>query len=205
VVVVLPGTYHESINFKGKAITVQSTDLSDPTVVSATILLGAEHGRPIVNFGEGSTATLAGFTIQGGGASIPCPPCAGGINIRAASPMIYGNHIIDHPNGAISIIESNAQIVDNLIANNAKGSPGAAIYVNCYYVAPTITGNTFENNTAPSGGAIYITSPSADPTPATAARTVVSNNTFRNNTSTKFGGGAIFVEYTGNLKLDTPV
>jgi len=39
---------------------------------------------------------------------------------------------------------------------------------------------------------------------ALAAPIVVKNNEFRNNSSTQFGGGAIFVEYAGNLSLDAP-
>jgi len=205
VVVVLPGTYQESITFRGKAITVQSTNPSDPSVVAGTVILGAEPGRSVVNIGNGSTVTLAGFTIKGGGTSFdPCPPCAGGVYIREASPTIRGNHIVDHSNGAMAVIESDARIVDNLIANNTKGSAGAGIYIDSYLIAPSIVGNTFENNTAPSAAGIYITATSTDDTPATAARTVVSDNTFTDNTSTSFGGAAIFVEFSGNLLLDTP-
>ena len=39
-IVVAPGTYFESINFLGKAITVRSTDPMDPVVVAATIIDG---------------------------------------------------------------------------------------------------------------------------------------------------------------------
>ena len=39
---------------------------------------------------------------------------------------------------------------------------------------------------------------------AGAAMTVVSGNVFRNNVATESGGGAIFVEYTGNLRLSSP-
>jgi len=205
VIIVLPGTYQESIGIRGKAITVQSTDPEDSSVVSATVIMGAEPGRPVVNIGNGSTSILAGFTVKGGGPSLdPCPPCAGGIYIREASPTIRGNHIIDHPNGAIAVIESDPRIVDNLIANNEKDSSGAGIYVDSYSIAPLIVGNTFENNSAPSGGAVHITSACVDTTPATAAPTFVSKNVFRSNTATEFGGAAIFVEFSGNLRLDTP-
>lgn len=201
----MPGTYRESIRFRGKAITVQSTNPSDPSVVAATVILGAEHGRSVVNFGDGSTSTLAGFTIRGGAVSNDdCLPCAGRIYIREASPTIRGNHIVDHPNGAITVIDADARIVDNLIADNERGSPGAGIYIDSYLIAPILVGNTFENNTAPSAAGIYITATTTDDTPATAAPTVVSNNTFTDNTSTSFGGAAIFVEFSGNLQLDTP-
>ena len=62
VVVVLPGTYRENINFKGKAVTVQSTDPEDPAVVDATVLKGVDPGFSTVIFANGETraTTLAG-------------------------------------------------------------------------------------------------------------------------------------------------
>ncbi len=57
-VVVAPGTYFETIDFLGRAITVRSTDPTDPATVAATIIDGtvriwdwcrrasAEGGRP---------------------------------------------------------------------------------------------------------------------------------------------------------------
>lgn len=77
--------------------------------------------------------------------------------------------------------------------------------VDSYLVAPRISHNHFEGNTAPSGGALFITATAATVLdPAGAAMTVVTGNTFRNNTANLFGGGAIFVEYVGNLYLETP-
>ena len=40
VVIVAQGEYFENINFLGKAITVRSTDPTDPAVVAATIING---------------------------------------------------------------------------------------------------------------------------------------------------------------------
>jgi len=209
VVIVLAGTYHESINFKGKPITVQSTDPNDSSVVDATVIEGVDPGFSIISFARGETraATLAGFTIEGGLEYGPC--CGGGIYVREASPTIRNNRIIDHIGGAIYLVESGAKVMDNVISNNKSAEPGGAIVVDCYAIAPVITGNTFANNSAPFGGAIYITADSTDPDPATAAPTTVTNNTFTGNiakgsSTAPPGGGAIFVEYWGNLRLDTP-
>ena len=207
VVVVLPGIYNESLRFRGKHITVQSTDPDDGDTVSATIIRGKEYGRPTVNFGEGSRSTLAGFTILG--LSLPpdwtsCSACTGLIYIREASPTIRANRIINSPNTGIAIYESRAHIEGNVISNNTGIIPGGGIYIDSLLVAPTIEANTFENNTAPSGGAIFITATTLKPLPACAAETIVRGNVFRNNVATKYGGGAIFVEYCGNLKLDAP-
>ena len=207
VIVVLPGTYNENLRFRAKNITVQSGDPDDADTVSATIIKGKEYGRPTVNFGEGSRSTLAGFTILG--LPLPtdwtfCSACTGLIYIREASPTIRANRIINSPNTGIAIYESRAHIEGNIISNNTGIIPGGGIYIDSLLIAPIIVGNTFENNTAPSGGAIFITASTSNPSPACAAETIVRNNVFRNNVATKYSGGAIFVEYTGNLKLDDP-
>jgi len=209
VVVVLPGTYRESIRFRGKAITVQSTDPTDPSVVESTVIEGVDPGFSIIAFAQGETAaaTLAGFTIRGGLEYPPC--CGGGIYVREASPTIRNNHIVNHGGGAIYLVESAANIKENVFDGNTNSEPGGAIVVNCYTQSPVIAGNTFNNNRAPFGGAIYITAFTTDPDPATAAPTTVTNNTFAGNTGTGSGtappgGGAIYVEFSGNLLLDTP-
>ncbi len=63
VIRVAPCTYQESIKFKGKAVTIESTN--GPAV---TTIVGAP-GEPAVkvNDGEGAGTVLAGFTITGGG------------------------------------------------------------------------------------------------------------------------------------------
>jgi len=204
VIVVLPGTYRESIRFRGKAITVQSTAPTDLSVVESTVVEGVDPGFSIIAFAQGETAaaTLAGFTIRGG---LEYPPCGGGgIYVREASPTIRNNHLVDHQGSAMYLVESGAKIMDNVFDGNTNSEPGGAIVVNCYTQSPVIAGNTFNNNRAPFGGAIYITAFTPDHDPATAAPTTVTNNTFADNTSTSFGGAAIFVEFSGNLRLDTP-
>ena len=52
VILVSPGVYNENINFKGKAITVASTNAADPEVVKSTIIHAAakifQQGPPIL-------------------------------------------------------------------------------------------------------------------------------------------------------------
>ena len=206
-IVVLPGTYPENIRIQGKTIVLKSSDPTNPDIVKSTILDGSEYGRPTVNFGGGTFATIDGFTIlfTMGETDFQCPACAGAIYAREASPFIRNNRIINSQNTGIALYESAAHIEGNWIANNSSTSPGGGITIDSYAYAPTIIGNTFEGNSAPSGGAIFITATAVqDPTPGCAAPTVVTNNEFRNNSTTQFGGGAIFVEYTGNLSLDAP-
>src|SRR5438552_10823706 len=67
VILVSPGVYNENINFKGKAITVSSTNAADPNVVKNTIIHGVGKSS-VVTFAthESSNSILAGFTITGG-------------------------------------------------------------------------------------------------------------------------------------------
>ena len=65
VVHVNAGTYPENIDFKGKAITVTSTDPLDPAVVAATVIDGGSVGSVVTfNLQESSSSILAGFTLQ---------------------------------------------------------------------------------------------------------------------------------------------
>ena len=206
-IVVMPGTYVESIRVD-KDIILQSSDPGRSNVVESTILRGFEYGLATIRIGSGSHATIEGFTIlsgptdQGGGI---CAACSGIILIREASPTIRGNRILNSGDGGIGIYESKAHIERNTFSNNRSTVPGGAISVDSYTVAPVITRNTFEGNTAPSGGAVFITATAPiEIEPAGAAETIVSGNVFTSNTATEFGGGAIFVEYVGNLRLDSP-
>ncbi len=72
-IVTSPGLYLENINFKGKNVTVGSTDPSDPAVVAATVINGGA-AAPTVTFagGEDTSCRLAGFTITGGNRGIYC-------------------------------------------------------------------------------------------------------------------------------------
>jgi len=81
---------------------------------------------------------------------------------------------------------------------------GGAIAVDGYAPVPTITGNTFSNNTAGEGGAIFVASTYLGSEPGGAAPLILSENTFTGNVATRYGGGAVKVEYSGNLKLDIP-
>ena len=64
-IVVARGTYRECISFRGKAITVRSTDPANAAVVAETVITGDDGGGSIVRFqsGEGQESMLCGFTI----------------------------------------------------------------------------------------------------------------------------------------------
>jgi len=211
VIVVMPGTYRENIRLRGDNITVQSSDPEDVSVVNSTSIRGKEYDSPTVILAEGSRSTLAGFTLLAG----PLPPggdycsaCVGIVYIREASPTIRNNHISGHIRG-IQLIESDALITGNTIQDNAGAEPGAGIYINSYAVAPIIVGNSFINNTAPYGAAIYVDAYVSGNKPAVSAATTIRKNVFRDNTATGSGrapatGAAVHVEFYSRIRLDNP-
>jgi hypothetical protein len=90
--------YLENISFKGKNLTVRSTDPNDPAVVAATVINGG-HRHSTVTFsgGEDANCVLDGFTITGGTVGISCydaPPtirnCTIGSNGAVAIEFSYG-------------------------------------------------------------------------------------------------------------------
>ena len=71
VVIVAPGTYLETIDFLGKAITVRSTDPNDHAVVLSTIIDGNGLGSVVTcATGEGPGSILDGFVITGGSGTV---------------------------------------------------------------------------------------------------------------------------------------
>ncbi|MHC4192349.1 MAG: LamG domain-containing protein [Planctomycetota bacterium] len=80
-IVLREGTYYENIDFKGKNITLRSTDPNDPTVVAATVINGGDRGTVVTVSGtEETDCVLAGLTILGGTVGVSCR--AGSVTIR---------------------------------------------------------------------------------------------------------------------------
>jgi hypothetical protein len=74
-IVVSPGLYRhfENIDFKGKAVTVRSTDPNDPDIVAATVINGHGQGAAVTfSGGEDANSVLAGITITGGEWGVYC-------------------------------------------------------------------------------------------------------------------------------------
>ena len=120
-VTVQPGEYTEIIDFLGKAITVQSTDPYNPSIVSSTILIGSTYlngsRRDVVTFenNEDQTSVLSGLTIKNGRYGIKCDK---------ASPTITHNNIIENSMAGIYCKYSTAKIINNIIAKH-KGTYSA--------------------------------------------------------------------------------
>jgi hypothetical protein len=132
-IVVSPGTYLETIDFLGKAITVRSSDGSAVTTIDGN---GANHVVTCVN-GEGLDTVLDGFTITDGNAE---------------------GLFSDNRGGGMYIEECGPTVTNCIFtANTAYTGGGMCVY----FGSPTIIDCTFLNNTAAQGGGLraYESSP----------------------------------------------
>jgi len=112
-IVVGPGTYNESINFKGKKITVSSANPDDPAVVAATVINGSDQ---VVTFStnEDADSILSGFTITGGNNGIYC---------TEATPTITECVITGNNNAGIKLYSGGSPTITNcsITANSGAG------------------------------------------------------------------------------------
>ena len=183
-VLVAPGTYFENINFVGKAITVQSEQGPQVTIIDGHNTFG-----PIVTFQSGETqvSRLSGFRLQNGRASF-----GAGIFIQSASPTVDGN-IITHNEAdagagvlmtASAAVIQNNQIIENRANSSTDGGGGMLIHNT---TAARISGNSILNNSVAAtgfGGGIYLL--------GTGNLTSLINNTISGNTA--WAGGGIFID-----------
>jgi hypothetical protein len=195
-VLVSPGTYHEHIDFQGKAITL--TSVSGPAV---TIIDGGASG-PVVAFhsGELRSSVISGFTIRNGGAEPqPSVAGAGGVYINAAAPTISNNIITANAchgvwvSGGAALIEGN-EINQTTGANDYCTFSGSAILLISSASLGTgaqqvsnnvVLTNTIEQNVTANyydGGGIFLWK---------VENSVIESNIIRNNATTGQGGGIV--------------
>jgi len=148
-VIIAPGTYtgegNRDIDFKGKAITVQSIDPNDPNVVAATIIDCEKHGRGFYLKGCAG-ATIAGLTIINGLAE-----AGGGIYVERSNVSIRKCRIIGNAtkNGQDGWWEDNPSLPPGQDATH--GGDGAGIY--CESSSIAIVGCNISGNMTGAGGA----------------------------------------------------
>lgn len=157
VIIVAPGTYYEgNINLSGKAITVQSTNPTDPAVVAATIIdCGGLFSGFYFENGETAATVVDGFTITNaggftGGASV----CMFGSSPTIRNCVMRNNVAYWDGAGLFCDLES-SPVFENcdFIHNSSEISGGAIsiwggnpLFTNCLFV---------ENSALAWGGAIY--------------------------------------------------
>lgn len=182
-VVVAPGEYFEHINLLGKAITVRSTDPTDPVVVAATIINGDGTGTVVTcTSGEGPDTVLSGFTITGGYASN-----GGGMHNSYSSPTVrncaFTGNVASIRGGGMYNLYSGPAVLDCIFANNSSDAHGGGGIFNDNPPPPgpivTVVNCSFTGNTAGFGAAMV----------NSGASPIVINCLFKDNAASDTGGG----------------
>ncbi len=204
IITVQSGVYRESIDFRGKNITLRSVDPDDPAIVGATIIDGGGSGTVVAfRSGESENAVISGFTITRGsgvlvsGNSSPViEKCniedntaefGAGIAVFDSSPTIRANLITGNSGflgGGIFIEESDPLVVENTITGNrAEMGSGIVIISNS---APTVTDNLIADNVAARLGGGIVVAVNSNPT--------INNNIITANRAERNGGGLLIEE-----------
>jgi Right handed beta helix region/Fibronectin type III domain len=200
-VLVAAGTYFENINFHGKAITVDSDQGPEVTIIDGNL------AGPVVTFwsGEGRASMLRGFTLQRGDGSIGYG--GGGVRIQSSSPTIQGNIITNNRacggGGGVSAAFSSALIEDNLITNNTQfqgcsgGSGGGGVDVvgegQTQLIDNMIVGNSWPSA---HGGGIALNG---------AGTPIIKGNVIRANSANHGGGGIDIANYSDALIVQNTI
>ncbi len=191
-VVVFSGTYSEAIDFGGKDITVTGIDGAEGTVIDAS-----DAEAPAVTFasGEGSGATLSGFTLTGGtgnltetsattdcGSGDECTTyyqswCGGGVYVDGSDPTL-----------ADLIIQDN-----NLVPASTSTSGTDTTYVYSFGGGVCVQNGTVDmsgvnifTNFADQGGAVYV---DEDSLVSHEASAVIANTSMEGGAYAVDGGG----------------
>jgi len=193
IIILAPGTFggdgNRDLDFKGKAITLCSTDPNDPNIVAATIIdcNGSEghcHRGFYFHSGEDANSVVEGLTITNG-----FHGRGGGILCIASSPIIRNNIITGNKieygadgGGGIGCWDgASPLIVGNIISDNHCEPGGGGGGICCRRASlPTITDNIIAGNSASQGSGILCY---GSPT--------ISNCTFIGNTTPGMGGGIL--------------
>jgi len=174
------GTYTENVDFKGKSISVISSDGASKTIIDA-----GQKGNGVTFSGGENNAVLSGFTIQNA--------TGAGVSLNGANATISNNVITNNLGYGISLNFSGALVQGNVISNTKTNITGtnwgcdwrdgvgiAAGGTNNAGYGLTITGNTIENNYGQCEGAgiqLFAAPPA-----------IISDNIIRNNQALGSGG-----------------
>ena len=155
VVIISPGTYkgpgNRDVDFKGKAITVRSTDPQDPNAVAATIIDCEKEGRAFdFHSHEGAGSVLAGLTIINGYTTN-----GGGISCTNSSPTLTNcvlkNNWAKYSGGGMCSSNGRPTLTNCTFSENSAYYSGGGIQNNST-ASPTLIKCTFIKNWAKYGG-----------------------------------------------------
>ena len=179
-IIVMPGIYHEDIDFSGKNIIIKGSSLTDLETIDKTVIQGTGAGCVVkINTNETNCA-IAGVTITGGQSS---GDSGGGIKCVDSSSIvsnciIRGNQA--NKGGAVYASGANVRIISCYIYDNKVSDSGGGIFVEGNTTA-NITNCVMYANNAGWGGAIVSVGSIAD----------IVNCTIANNSADEFGGAFI--------------
>lgn len=162
-VLVAAGTYIENIDFKGKEITVISSDGPEVTHIDGSQPSNPDVGSVVV-FAQRETndSVLEGFTLSNGKGTVDAFPSSdrlysgGGVLCIESSPSIINNTITGNKvdgmgAGIFCYNQASPQIIDNKITMNEAEDDGGGIA--CYLdSAPYIHDNLITDNVASTAG-----------------------------------------------------
>ena len=155
------GTGNRDIDFKGKAVILQSIDANNATVAAQTVIdcngsQTSPHRGFIFHTGEDANSILAGLMIINGAGFEQ----GGAIYCSGSSPIIRNCIISENSAGSgggiccnsDGLVASNAAVVNCIISQNTAADSGGAMYA--YRSNPTVVNCTVIGNKAQAGGAI---------------------------------------------------
>jgi parallel beta-helix repeat protein len=151
-IIVAPGTYYETIDYKGKGITIKSSQGAEKTIIDANNIDAAVK---CIN-GEDSGAVLRGFSVTNGFAMN-----GGGIYISGASSptiidcIVFNNQAQKEGGGIAAAYSSMPMIIDcEIKQNTARNGAGIA----CLNSSSASFRNTsiIENQALKNGGGVYV-------------------------------------------------
>ena len=196
-VLVAPGTYNETIDLKGKAITVKASGSRASTIIDGT---GKNTSVVRAVTSETSATVLQGFTIRNGpiGSQVETYRLGGGMFIDHASPTIrdcaFANNAAGYGGGIYGLYSSS--LVENCtFSQNAASTDGGGVQF--FAGSPVVRMCTISDNVSTNRGAgmhlVQYTSggfPTVDGCTITGNRTSVSEgggiSLYPVNTATQF-------------------
>lgn len=181
-ILVSPGVYNEMINFRGKAITIESAEGFAKTTIDVQ---GAGSAAMFV-MGENNKSVLKGFTLTGGiGTEFDSAILGGGMFLHNSSPTIIDCHIVNNHaewGGGIHNLGSSPRIINCIIEGNSAELNGGGMRSH-EWSQPYVENCTITNNIGMFGGGMDFV---ADSVPTIVNCELVGNGAY-------FQGGAIYV------------
>ncbi len=192
VICVQPGTYMETIDFKGKEVSVVGVEGPERTIVDG----GGEGPVVTLESGEGAGAVLEGITIRNGHAYQ-----GGGLFLQATSPtladLVVSSNRADRDGGGVYMGDRAAPLVADLrvLQNGAAGKGGGLYLDSC---SPVIDGiEVTANEAGTDGGGAYLIDV------GDAAR--IAGGSFTLNSAPSGHGGGLYLSNSSPLLEDLDV